>query len=111
VPFDFPQGDLDLLAEMEHDRWMKMRIADEWRWGEPRDNARKLHPALILWRALDEEEKSRRFTEVELAAIGPGEIHESEKQKDRDLVRGIPAILARNGFAVVKTRADDPGKR
>lgn len=105
VPFDFPQGDLDLLAEMEHDRWMKLKIAAGWRWGAERDNVRQLHPALILWRPLGDEERARRFTAEELAAIGPGEIPESEKHKDRDLVRGIPAILARSGFAVVKTGA------
>ncbi len=31
--FDFPGADLEKLAEMEHDRWMKSKIKNDWRWG------------------------------------------------------------------------------
>jgi len=39
------------------------------------------------------------------AASVPGtleELPEGEKDKDRDLVRGIPVILTRAGYAIVK---------
>jgi len=111
VPFNFPERDLDQLAELEHDRWLKLKLADGWRWAERTDKARRLHRALILWRELSEEEKAQRFTAAELQAIGPGEIPEDEKHKDRDLVRGIPEILAKNGFEVVKTRAEEQERK
>jgi hypothetical protein len=106
VPFDFPQPNLDLLAEMEHDRWMKAKIADGWRWASATARAMKRHKDLVPWGPLAEEEKARRFSPEELAAMGPGELAKDEKEKDRDLVKGIPAILATAGYTVVRTRAE-----
>ena len=106
-PFDFPEPNLDLLAEMEHDRWMKAKLAEGWRWAPETAKAMKRHKDLILWRMLTEEEKARRFGPEERAALGPGELNQDEKEKDRDLVKGIPAILARLGYTVVRTRAEE----
>jgi hypothetical protein len=106
-PFDFPEPNLDLLAEMEHDRWMKATLAEGWRWAPETAKSMKRHKDLVLWRTLTEEEKARRFSVEELAALGPGELHTDEKEKDRDLVKGIPAILAKLGYTVVRTRAQE----
>ena len=45
------------------------------------DKPRKLHKSLVPWDQLPQE----------------------EKDKDHDLVRGIPRVLAKAGFAVEKT--------
>jgi len=50
---------LEALAEAEHRRWMADRIIAGWRRGEPRDDARKLHPSLRPYQDLTEEEKDK----------------------------------------------------
>jgi hypothetical protein len=106
LPFNFPDADLDALAEQEHDRWMKAKVAEGWVYAPERDDAKKHHPSLVYWAPLEEEELALRFTDEERAAIGVDELPETEKDKDRDLVRGIPRIVAEAGYAVVKTRTD-----
>ena len=52
-----------------------------------------------------EDEFARRYTREGRSVIGPRNLPETEKEKDRDLVRGIPKIVAKAGYAVAKTRA------
>jgi len=77
-PFKFPGDDLETLAEREHERWMRDKLAAGWSYAARTDKARKFHQASLPW----------------------SELPESEKEKDRQMVRGIPAILARAGYAV-----------
>ena len=100
-PFDFPGADLELLAEMEHERWMKAKIVAGWRWAPKTDKDNHLHKDLLPWRKLTDEQMAR-LTPDEAAAIGPDEIPEQEKEKDRLLVRAIPKILALAGYTIVK---------
>jgi hypothetical protein len=102
-PFNFPGADLESLAAMEHERWMKAKIADGWRWAAETDKARKLHKDILPWNRIADEDRAGLSPEEE-AAIGPDEITEQEKEKDRLLVRAIPRILARAGYTVVKVR-------
>ena len=78
--FKFPGKDLEMLAEAEHVRWMRSKLADGWIYGPKTDRAKKINQCLIPWEKLPEQ----------------------EKDKDRDLVRGIPTILARAGYAIRK---------
>jgi len=82
-PFDFPGKALETLTEREHERWMKAKLADGWSYAPETDEDLKLSQALLPWDELPEE----------------------EKKKDRNLVRGIPKILARAGYAIVLTHA------
>jgi len=102
-PFDFPGADLESLAAMEHERWMKAKIEAGWRWAAESDKASQLHKDLVPWRKLTPEERAQ-LSSVESAAIGSDELPDSEKEKDRILVRGIPKILAQAGYTVVKIR-------
>ena len=79
-PFNFPGEPLEILAEAEHERWMQSKLDDGWVYAPETDKAKKLHKCLVPWDQLPED----------------------EKEKDRDLVRGIPNILARAGYTVVK---------
>ena len=79
-PFGFPGDALELLAQMEHERWMRQKQAAGWKYGSKTDKAKKLHSAIREWK----------------------ELPEAEKEKDRAMVRGIPAILARAGYAIEK---------
>ena len=45
------------LSRNAHDHWARQRMADGWRWGAARDDARKLHPSLIPYEELPESEK------------------------------------------------------
>lgn len=45
------------LARNTHDIWATQRLADGWRWGKARDDAKKLHPGLVPYEELAESEK------------------------------------------------------
>jgi hypothetical protein len=79
-PFEFSDSELDLLSRHEHERWMASKLADGWTFG-PRDDAKKIHDQIKPWEQLDE----------------------SNKDKDRNAVREIPAMLALAGFGIQKT--------
>ena len=79
-PFIFSAQDLERLAEAEHKRWMQSKLEDGWVYAPKTDSARKLHDCLVPWERLPE----------------------AEREKDRDLVRGIPAILAFAGYTIAR---------
>jgi hypothetical protein len=81
-PFDFPGDDLEQLAIREHERYVKAKLAVGWRPGPETSDEEKVSPALAPWDELDG----------------------MQKEKDRDLIRGIPDILARAGYAIVRLR-------
>jgi hypothetical protein len=71
---------LDQLARREHDRWSTALERDGWRPTEgPKDSAAKLHPLLVAWE----------------------ELPESDREKDRDTIRGLPEMLALIGYELV----------
>ena len=47
----------ELISKNTHDVWAKNRIKDGWSYGEKRDDAEKLHPCLVPYEELSEEEK------------------------------------------------------
>lgn len=55
-----PQFDplIDKIAEDVHERWSFGRYSSGWRYGEKRDDEKKLHPDLRPYSELDDEEKS-----------------------------------------------------
>lgn len=48
---------VEAIARVNHDRWAAERIAQGWRYGEERDEARKLQPNLVPYEHLPEAEK------------------------------------------------------
>ena len=100
-PFGFPGGDLDMLAEMEHDRWVHQKVEQEWVYGPERDDKEKTNPALLPWEALTDEDRSQLDPAI-AAALGDDALPETEKEKDRALVRAIPRILAKAGYTVAR---------
>ncbi len=58
---DLPEGLDELtesLAKNVHEVWSSGRLAEGWKWGPVRDDAKKEHPCLIPYEELSEEEKS-----------------------------------------------------
>ena len=47
----------EMMARNTHEVWAAGRIADGWRWGPVRDDAKKEHPCLVPYDALPEEER------------------------------------------------------
>ena len=47
----------ELLARNTHEVWAKQRMAEGWRYGPHRDDARKEHPGLVAYEELTESEK------------------------------------------------------
>jgi hypothetical protein len=77
--FEFAPGEVELLADMEHDRWVRERIDNEWRPGR-RDSTRKTTPYLVGWDDLTEE----------------------MRELDRMFVRQIPIVLKSLGLQIVR---------
>lgn len=79
LDFTFTADEVEMLATMEHDRWMRERIRAGWALGD-NDAARKTTPYLVP------------FTEL------PSDIAEY----DRQFVREIPELLGSAGMQIVR---------
>lgn len=82
-PFEFTPDELERLSIMEHDRWVRERQLQGFRYGEKKDIDKKITPYIVSWEKL------------------PDEI----KEYDRNVVRGMPAFLAKEGYAIVRKAA------
>ncbi len=85
--FEFSPKEVELMAEMEHQRFVKERLREGWTYGSTKDLKKKTSPSLVPWSALPDEEKN----------------------KDRYPVRGIPAFLARRRFQIYRLKKNDEG--
>jgi hypothetical protein len=82
--FRFTSQEIELLAQMEHERWVRDRISQGWKFGEVRDPAHKIHPDLRDWSYLSD----------------------GAREKDRDAIRELPAILRDAGFQILRLPSD-----
>lgn len=79
------EDEVELMAKMEHGRWMAERLFEGWSYAPaPKDLDRKTSPYLVPWDELDEE----------------------TRDLDRVGVRGLPDFLAEAGFRVVRDVTD-----
>lgn len=62
---------LEQMARNVHEVWAKTRMHQEWRYGRERNDTRRLHPCLVPYEELSEEEKTydRRTAEETLKLI------------------------------------------
>jgi hypothetical protein len=79
---EFPGGDLEKLAQLEHELWMADKIASGFQPGMPTAEDPNRSEYLVEWSSLPED----------------------IKQIDRDLVKAIPKLLAAAGYAIEKIR-------
>jgi hypothetical protein len=80
--FTFTPAELEMLAELEHERWMEQRLREGWTLGE-KDVANSRSPHLVPWRELSDE----------------------MREWDRRAVRHIPDLLAGAGYQIVRKPA------
>ncbi|TAL62848.1 MAG: hypothetical protein EPN88_12845, partial [Bacteroidetes bacterium] len=71
VTLHLNEEEIETMAMVEHIRWSWDKRLNGWIYGNVKDNSNKIHPGLIPFE----------------------ELADSEKEKDRDLVRLIPALL------------------
>jgi len=80
---------VELMAEMEHGRWIDERLRAGWTYGPNRDPENKVSPYLVQW----------------------GNLSESIKDYDRDVVRNLPRMLAEAGIEVYRPRKKPVAKQ
>lgn len=112
-PFVFPEDELEVLAEMEHERWQRQKRKQGWHYGPNKNPDTREHPDLLPWRKLPAEELSRHEFYRNDPGVAPGmELSEEAKRKNRQMVQAIPRqILARVGFTIVKIKEDAKRKQ
>jgi serine phosphatase RsbU (regulator of sigma subunit) len=76
--------EIETMARVEHIRWCWNKILNGWIYGKIKDDRKKTHPSIIPYEDLSE----------------------SEKEKDRELVRLIPALLQDIDFEVCPVNPD-----
>lgn len=81
---DFDKDTLERLAEAAHRVWMEGKLRDGCKHGPVTDKANKIHGSLVPY----------------------DQLSEADKESDRDIVRGIPKILAAAGYKMVKADKD-----
>jgi hypothetical protein len=83
-----PSHEVETVAEMEHDRWMKGKRDHGYVYGPVRDDeaSTPTHPHLLPWSELDE----------------------SARDKDRVRIQDAPHLLGRLGFEVIRIDQGDP---
>lgn len=72
--------EIEAMAEAAHQVWMEGKLNSGWTYAAVTDKAAKQHSCLVPY----------------------AELSESDKDSDRDLVRGIPAILEKAGYEIKK---------
>jgi hypothetical protein len=80
--FEFTDDEIELMAKMEHERWVDERRRNGWKKGQ-KNLKKKKTPYLVPWDELDEDMKER----------------------DREPVRKLPAFLAAIGFRISRIEA------
>ncbi|MFI8951840.1 RyR domain-containing protein [Streptomyces sp. NPDC053750] len=87
APLELPPDVVESLAEAEHRRWMDDRRAAGWTYAAVRDDAARHHPDLVPW----------------------SELADTDREKDREAIRGMGAVLADVGFDVVPATSTRTG--
>ena len=79
-PGKFTDDAIEKLAKMEHERWMQQKLNSGWEYAKRTNKDKRLHKDLIPWHDLSHD----------------------EQDKDRDLIKGIPGIIEKAGYTMVK---------
>lgn len=107
--FAFTSAEVELLAKMEHERWLGEKIRNNFRYASEKeiDEAKKLDPnvrlnsSMLLWDKLSDKDFDA-LPKAESEAIGRGALPVRMKENNKKLIRGIPDILASVGHTIVR---------
>ncbi|KAI5357831.1 Putative P-loop containing nucleoside triphosphate hydrolase [Septoria linicola] len=81
---EFTVEELDMLSEMEHERFNAERLQRQWRMG-PRSSGKRITPFLVPWRDLTQD----------------------WKDVDRVMVECVPKVLATAGWKIYRMQEDE----
>ena len=82
---ELTEGEIERLAEAEHERWRSQRVAEGWTFGPGKDEERKVNRLLVPWTELDEPDRAWNLGSA----------------------RALLPMLARNGFEPIRRAAVD----
>jgi hypothetical protein len=82
---DITDDEIQSLARDEHNRWYREQLMQGWRYGEIRSDPDKVHPSLLPWESLSE----------------------NEQHKDLEAIHAIPRILKEVGYTVYRFETYD----
>ena len=80
--FNFTPEEVGIMAEMEHDRWVKERKDAGWKPGPVKDIEKRINPYLIPWK----------------------ELPEGQKDYNRMNAKKLPEFLAKAGFYIIRLK-------
>ena len=86
-PFRFSPDEVELMARMEHERFVSERKSRRFVHSSTKDALKKKSPVLVPWEDLPE----------------------TEKEKDRELVRQLSQVLAQARFQIYRFKASPGG--
>ena len=73
-PASIDAASLEVMARLEHRRWVVSRLLCGWSCGETRDEVRKVHPSIRPWEELNSVEKNKDYVVGSVMRLmGPGE--------------------------------------
>ena len=76
----FSKKQIDMMARLEHGRFVAERISEGWKFGPEKDVEKKISPYLVEWDELTKE----------------------VQQYDIDAIENFPTLLAEAGFEIYK---------
>lgn len=81
--FKFTPEEIELTAEMEHERWNEERLRGGWQYASgPKDIEHKTSPHIVPWTELSEDIRER----------------------DKNTMRKLPSVLAKAGFQIYRIK-------
>ena len=82
------KDEIELLAQMEHQRWWAERSLDGWKYGPVRNDVQKLHPNMVPYSQLDDETKEydrKSVLKMMQIAAGRGKILVNRSNTDHNI--------------------------
>lgn len=82
VFMEFTAKELEILAKYEHKSWYNYRKKVGWKYGEVKDNTKKIDPELVAWNNLTNDKKNKVY----------------------EMVKAWPEILAKSNFKIERLK-------
>lgn len=82
VFIEFTAKELEILAKDEHKSWYKYRKKAGWKYGDVKDNIKKVDPELVTWENLTDDQKNNIYA----------------------MVKAWPEILAKSNFKIERLK-------
>ncbi len=100
-PQALPDDDVDRLAELEHIRWMRAKLADGWKFAPVPDKTSKLNEYLRAWCEPVDDWLTHNCPGF-IEPCGKDALPQKLKEKSLQLERNLPGLLAELRYHLVK---------